>query len=152
MLRSGLSRGQFMTDSVPLCFFPSRYAFTACVWDHWYAQKQSFFVFLKDTTFKYCSSAVDSCFSFLRLRVLLLSSTCQLSLMLLRTHCTPWWDMPSFWLTPLGESPCWYKKYYFVPVKMCYLAFFIDSAEEMGTNDVFSFYDRLLATKCIEAI
>lgn len=152
MLRSRLSRGQFMTDSVPLCFFPIQVCFYCMCLGSLICSKTIFFVFLKDTTFKYCSSAVDSCFSFLRLRVLLLSSTCQLSLMLLRTHCTPWWDMPSFWLTPLGESPCWYKKYYFVPVKMCYLAFFIDSAEEMGTNDVFSFYDRLLATKCIEAI
>lgn len=28
----------------------------------------------------------------------------------LRTHCSPWQDVPSFWLKALWKSPCWCKQ------------------------------------------
>lgn len=59
---------------------------------------------LKDKAF--CSSALDSV---LHLPLFLFSSTLIQFTHFLRIHYTPCWHRPNFW-----ESPCWYKKYYFV--------------------------------------
>ena len=77
------------------------------------------FLFLKDITFRYCSSAADS---FSGLTLLLSSSAC--------------WDLPSSQLTAIWESPCWCKNTISCLSNCVIWVFFIDATKETGTKDV----------------
>lgn len=74
-----------------------------------------FFLFLTDTTFRYCSFTAAS---FLSLQFLLLSSACPVSCFFFfvcffgQRHRASIKNMPGFRLIACWEIPCWCKLYY----------------------------------------
>lgn len=57
-------------------------------------------------TFTQCSCGIEGFFFFRPVTSSLSSSSSKF----LRTHCSPWQDVPSFWLKALWKSPCWCKQ------------------------------------------
>lgn len=100
--------------------------------------------FLNDMTFRSCLSAIDV-FFFILVFVygFVLFFRCDtfssvLYLFSFLTHNTIRWDIPSFWLLALWESPCCWKKkiLLYACQTILSLKFFTDN--EMGTNCAFA--------------